>query len=131
MAAKAYKFVYVDSSRSLETQSSNNILTFHSIANWNTHFNALKGTNKLMVINFTATWCGPCKLMDPVIQEFASKYTDVDFIKVDVEELIGVSQAFQVQALPTFILFKRGKVADKVVGVKKEELKGMIEKHRK
>jgi len=40
-----------------------------------------------MVLDFTATWCGPCKLMDPVIQEFAGNYTDVDFIKIDVEEL--------------------------------------------
>ena len=41
-----------------------------------------------MVIDFTATWCGPCKLMDPIIQEFAAKYTDVDFIKIDVDELM-------------------------------------------
>jgi len=40
-----------------------------------------------MILDFTATWCGPCKLMDPVIQEFAAKYTDAEFIKIDVEEL--------------------------------------------
>ncbi|KAK7307150.1 hypothetical protein VNO77_39964 [Canavalia gladiata] len=123
-----YNFMYVD--RSSETESPQ-ILTFHSTPEWNAHFKALKETDKLMVVNFTATWCGPCKLMDPVIQEFAAKYTDVEFIKVDVEELMEVSQAFKVQALPTFILVKRGKVADKSVGVRKEELKRMIEKHRK
>lgn len=41
-----------------------------------------------MVMDFKATWCGPCKLMDPVIQEFAAKYTNVEFIKVDVDELM-------------------------------------------
>jgi len=46
-------------------------------------FNLLK-----LVIDFTATWCGPCKSMDPVIQEFAAKYTDVEFIKIDVDELM-------------------------------------------
>lgn len=46
-------------------------------------FNLLK-----LVIDFTATWCGPCKTMDPVIKEFAAKYTDVEFIKIDVDELM-------------------------------------------
>ena len=41
-----------------------------------------------MVIDFTAKWCGPCKYMDPIIKEFASKYTDVEFIKIDVDELM-------------------------------------------
>ncbi|RDY12083.1 Thioredoxin H2, partial [Mucuna pruriens] len=110
---------------------SSRILTFHSPAKWRTHFQASKETNKLMVIDFTATWCGPCKYMEPVIEEFAAKYTEVEFIKIDVDELMGVSQEFQVQAMPTFILIKKGKVIDKVVGARKEELEKLIEKHRK
>ncbi|OIW02116.1 hypothetical protein TanjilG_26656 [Lupinus angustifolius] len=113
------------------SESSNNIITFDSTAKWNAHFNALEETHNLMVVDFTAKWCRPCKLMDPTIQDFAAKYTNVEFIKIDVDELMAVSRAFQVQALPTFILIKRGKVADKVVGVRKEELQRMIEKHTK
>nr|KYP35579.1 Thioredoxin H-type 2 [Cajanus cajan] len=45
------------------------ILTFNSTAKWKAHFDASKETNKLMVIDFTATWCGPCKYMDPIIKE--------------------------------------------------------------
>ncbi|KAK7407326.1 hypothetical protein VNO78_09154 [Psophocarpus tetragonolobus] len=105
------------------------ILTFHTTAEWKAHFDASKETNKLMVIDFTATWCGPCKNMDPVIQEFATNYTNVEFIKIDVDELMGVSEEFQVQGMPTFILMKKGKVIDKVVGAKKEELQKLIEKH--
>jgi thiol-disulfide isomerase/thioredoxin len=41
-----------------------------------------------MVIDFTAKWCGPCKVMDPVLKDFAAKYTDVEFIKLDVDELL-------------------------------------------
>ncbi|KAK7307149.1 hypothetical protein VNO77_39963 [Canavalia gladiata] len=108
---------------------SSHILTFHSTAKWKAHFDASKETNKLMVIDFTATWCGPCKYMDPIIQEFAAKYTKVEFIKIDVDELMGISQEFQVQAMPTFILMKKGKILDKVVGAKKEELQKLIEKH--
>ncbi|KAK7362142.1 hypothetical protein VNO77_04245 [Canavalia gladiata] len=115
----------------VRSSESSQVLTIHSTAKWDAHFDALKQTNKLMVIDFTASWCGPCKLMDPVIQKFAEKYTDVEFVKIDVDELMEVSQKFQVQAMPTFMLIKKGKVADKVVGVKKEELQRLIEQHRK
>ncbi|CAJ1931669.1 unnamed protein product [Sphenostylis stenocarpa] len=103
------------------SKKSCNILTFQSTAKWKTHFDASKEINKLMVIDFTATWCGPCKHMDPIIQDFAAKYTNVEFVKIDVDELMGVCEEFQVQAMPTFILMKKGKVVDKVVGAKKEE----------
>ncbi|CAL0315145.1 unnamed protein product [Lupinus luteus] len=106
------------------------ILTFHSTAKWKAHFDASKETNKLMVIDFTATWCGPCKYMDPIIRDFAAKYRDVEFIKLDVDELMEVAQAFQVQVLPTFIIIKKGKIAEKVVGAKKEVLQKLIEKCR-
>ncbi|CAJ2647827.1 thioredoxin H2 [Trifolium pratense] len=108
----------------------NLILTFHSTAKWKAHFEASKETNKLMVIDFTATWCGPCKYMEPIIKELAAKYKDVEFIKIDVDELMDVASAFQVQAMPTFILIKKGKVVEKVVGAKKEQLQKLIEKRR-
>ncbi|KAK2428699.1 hypothetical protein P8452_42632 [Trifolium repens] len=108
----------------------NLILTFHSTAKWKAHFEASKETNKLMVIDFTATWCGPCKYMEPIIKELAAKYKDVEFIKIDVDELMDVASAFQVQAMPTFILVKKGKVVEKVVGAKKEQLQKLIEKRR-
>ncbi|KAK7386942.1 hypothetical protein VNO78_27332 [Psophocarpus tetragonolobus] len=115
----------------IRSSESSQVLTFQTTAKWNAHFDALKQTNKLMVVDFTASWCGPCKLMDPVIQEFAAKYRDVNFVKIDVDELMEVSQYFQVQVMPTFMLIKKGKVADQVVGVKKEELQSLIEQHRK
>ncbi|XP_028792566.1 thioredoxin H2 [Neltuma alba] len=112
-------------------QSSSNILSFHSTAKWNAHLNASKVTNKLMVIDFNARWCKPCKSMDPVIQDYAARYTDVEFIKIDVDDLMEVSEAFQVQTLPTFLLIKKGKVAARVTGVRKEELQKLIENHRR
>ncbi|KAK8471926.1 hypothetical protein PHAVU_002G068100 [Phaseolus vulgaris] len=98
----------------VSSNSSSHILTFHSTAKWKAHFDASKQINKLM---------------DPVIQDFAAKYTNVEFIKIDVDELMGVSEEFQVQAMPTFILMKKGKVVDKVLGAKKEKLQKLIEKH--
>ncbi|CAL5399484.1 unnamed protein product [Camellia sinensis] len=83
-----------------------------------------------MVIYFTASWCVPCRFMEPAIDEFAAKYTEVEFIKIDVDELMDVSQEYGVQAMPTFILIKKGRVVDKVTGVRKEELQNKIEKNR-
>ncbi|KAF8040065.1 hypothetical protein BT93_B2323 [Corymbia citriodora subsp. variegata] len=105
------------------------VIAFHSKSRWDEHFEASKGTNKLMVIDFTATWCGPCKWMEPTIDELAETFTDVDFIRIDVDELMNVSRQYAVQAMPTFLLMKNGKVVDKVVGAKKDELRNKIEQH--
>ncbi|KAK6133698.1 hypothetical protein DH2020_032608 [Rehmannia glutinosa] len=83
-----------------------------------------------IVIDFTASWCGPCQNIQPAIDEFAEIYTDVDFVKIDVDELDAVAKEFGVQTMPTFILIKRGKEIDKVVGAKKEDLRKKIEQHR-
>ncbi|KAB1220726.1 Thioredoxin H2 [Morella rubra] len=106
------------------------VIAFHSKDQWKAHFDASKETNKLLVIDFTATWCGPCKFMEPAFKDFSAKYTDVDFIKIDVDELQSVAREFGVEAMPTFLLIKKGKVVDKVVGARKDELQKKIEKHR-
>ncbi|KAG5521145.1 hypothetical protein RHGRI_033632 [Rhododendron griersonianum] len=106
------------------------VLEFHSSTEWKAHFESSKETSKLMVIDFSASWCAPCRSMEPTINGYASKYTDVEFIKIDVDELMDVAQEFGVQAMPTFILVKKGKVVDKITGARKEELQNKIEKHR-
>ncbi|KAI4314234.1 hypothetical protein L6164_027165 [Bauhinia variegata] len=72
---------------SQESSSSARVLTFRSAVEWKAHFDASKETDKLMVIDFYATWCGPCKDMAPIFKDFAEKYTDVEFIKIDVDKL--------------------------------------------
>ncbi|XP_048328784.1 thioredoxin H2 [Ziziphus jujuba] len=106
------------------------VRSFHSSERWQLHFNEVKESNKLVVIDFSATWCGPCKLMEPIFNALSSKFTDVDFVKIDVDELSKVAQEFGVQAMPTFVLVKKGKEVDRLIGAKKEELEKKIEKHR-
>ncbi|KAJ9683594.1 hypothetical protein PVL29_019243 [Vitis rotundifolia] len=69
------------------TLEGSGVSVFHSSERWTLHFNASKESNQLMVIDFAATWCGPCKFMEPAVKSMASKYTDVDFVKIDVDEL--------------------------------------------
>ncbi|XP_047962324.1 thioredoxin H2-like [Salvia hispanica] len=106
------------------------VVAFHSSKTWKIHFEASKQTPKLLVVDFTAAWCGPCQYIQPAVDEFAEIYTDVDFVKIDVDELDDVAQEFGVQTMPTFVLMKRGRVVDKVVGAKKEDLRKKIDKHR-
>ncbi|EEF45000.1 thioredoxin H2 [Ricinus communis] len=106
------------------------VQTFHSSERWQLHFNSIKDSSQLMVVDFAASWCGPCKFMEPEIKSMATKYSDVQFSKIDVDELPGVAQEFGVQAMPTFVLVKKGKEVDRVVGAKKDELLKKIEKHR-
>ncbi|VFQ95218.1 unnamed protein product [Cuscuta campestris] len=106
------------------------VTAFHSSVQWKIHSEASKKTNKLMVIDFTATWCGPCKTMEQPINELAAQFKDVDFVKIDVDELIDVAKEFNVTCMPTLVLMKSGKVVDKVVGAKKDELRDKILKHR-
>ncbi|KAK9925137.1 hypothetical protein M0R45_033474 [Rubus argutus] len=116
-----------DSSASSEESR---VTSFHSSARWQLHFNSIKETSKLLVIDFSASWCGPCRLIEPAIHAMAAKFTDVDFAKIDVDELSDVSQEFGVQAMPTFVLLKNGKEVDRVVGAKKDELEKKVDKYR-
>jgi len=69
-----------------------------------------------MIVDFWATWCGPCQFMLPVFTRLAKKYKTIKFARVNVDDSQGISQRYGVYAIPTFIVFKNGKPVDKAVG---------------
>lgn len=71
---------------------------------------------KLSVVDFYATWCGPCKAMAPHLSKLVQEYPDVSFYKVDVDESGDVAQHCGVSAMPTFVFAKSGKLLGKIVG---------------
>uniref|UniRef100_A0A7I4CX43 Thioredoxin domain-containing protein n=1 Tax=Physcomitrium patens TaxID=3218 RepID=A0A7I4CX43_PHYPA len=75
-----------------------------------------------VLVDFTATWCGPCRLMAPIFVELSKKYENIIFLKVDVDEVKDVTSQWEVRAMPTFIFIKDGKSIHKVVGANKDEL---------
>ncbi|CCE64440.1 hypothetical protein TPHA_0H02360 [Tetrapisispora phaffii CBS 4417] len=81
---------------------------------------------KLSVIDFYATWCGPCKAMAPHLSKFVKEYSKVNFYKIDVDENVDIAQKCAVTAMPTFFLVKDGEVLDKVVGADPHKLEEQI-----
>lgn len=74
--------------------------------------------NPVVVIRFHAKWCGPCRMFAPVFSSVANSFPAVPFAEVDVDEQPVASRYFQVQALPTTVLVKDGKIVDKMSGAK-------------
>lgn len=87
----------------------------------------------LVMVDFFATWCGPCKMMAPAIERLSHAYDGkVKIGKLDVDENMEVSGKYEIQSIPTTILFKGGEMVDKMVGFQSEEaLKAKIEAHLK
>mmetsp|Transcript_18590 Transcript_18590/g.26163 ORF Transcript_18590/g.26163 Transcript_18590/m.26163 type:complete len:170 (+) Transcript_18590:108-617(+) len=81
---------------------------------------------KLVIIDFSATWCGPCKLISPKFREL-SESIDAVFIKVDVDENPETAAKYSVSSMPTFIFIKKGDIVDKLIGANPMKLEEMIE----
>lgn len=81
------------------------------------------------VVDFTASWCGPCKAIAPFFEEMATKYTSVQLVKVDVDEVDQAAAEAGVSAMPSFFVYKEGKVVDQMVGASKEKLEELIKKY--
>lgn len=82
---------------------------------------------KTVLVDFYADWCGPCKMMAPVVEELAGEEPRVKVCKINIDEEMAVAQKYGVMSIPTFIAFKNGEVAGKQIGaVPKSKLQEMI-----
>ncbi len=85
-------------------------------------------TNRPVVVDFYATWCGPCKRLSPILDELAGPLTNrITFLKVDVDQSPGLAQRFSVEGVPTLVFLRDGKELDRQVGLtSKEALKARL-----
>ncbi|KAI4353574.1 hypothetical protein L6164_002512 [Bauhinia variegata] len=93
---------------------------------WDQKLAEAKRDGRIVIANFSATWCGPCKMVAPFFGELSEKYPSLMFLLVDVDELTDLSTSWDIKATPTFFFLKNGQQIDKLVGANKPELQKKI-----
>ncbi|XP_054276000.1 thioredoxin-2 isoform X2 [Macrosteles quadrilineatus] len=86
--------------------------------------------DNLVVIDFFATWCGPCKMISPKIEEMAAEMQDVVFLKVDVDECESIAGEYNVSSMPTFVFIKKGERLEQFSGAKRERFIETVNKFK-
>ena len=72
--------------------------------------------DKPAFVDFFATWCGPCQMMAPILEEVSNENPEVDFFAIDIDDAENLSEEYGVMSVPNMMLFKNGEVADRILG---------------
>ncbi|KAI3778069.1 hypothetical protein L2E82_07067 [Cichorium intybus] len=99
-----------------------NVTLIETLEKWEEKVSEANRRGKMVVVNFSASWCSPCRLIAPTFCNLAAKYESLMFLTVDVDELSEFSTSWDIKATPTFFFLKDGQQVDKLVGANVEEL---------
>ena len=93
-------------------------------------FKSIIETNEIVIVDFFATWCGPCKMLAPVLEEVEAELNGkVAIIKIDVDKEVELSNHYHINSIPTILIFKNGTIADSAIGYRsKKNIIDMVEK---
>ncbi|KAI3458415.1 hypothetical protein Pfo_015078 [Paulownia fortunei] len=99
-----------------------NVHLVTTMEKWEKETSEANKDGKIVVVNFSASWCHPCRQIAPAYRELADKYSSILFLTVDVDELAEFSTSWDIKATPTFFFLRDGRQLDKLVGANKVEL---------
>ena len=86
-------------------------------------------SSQKVLIDFYADWCGPCKMMGPVVEEIAEEHSDVKVVKINVDNAEDIAIKYQIMSIPTLIVVKGGQEVNRSIGlISKEKIEELIEK---
>ncbi|KAL6627357.1 hypothetical protein ACP70R_031083 [Stipagrostis hirtigluma subsp. patula] len=103
-----------------------NVHVITSKEDWDQKIAEANRDGKIVVANFSASWCGPCRVISPVYTEMSLTYPQLMFLTIDVDELMDFSSSWDIRATPTFFFVKNGQQLDKLVGANKPELEKKV-----
>ncbi|CAH9087109.1 unnamed protein product [Cuscuta epithymum] len=110
-------------------ESGGNVISCHTTETWDNVLSQGMQEKRLMIVDFTASWCGPCRTIAPFVASLARSTPDVLFLKVDVDELPLVAEDWGVKGMPTFMFLKEGRILESFVGARKDKLQQLLAKH--
>ena len=94
----------------------------------NENFNAIKNQNKPILLDFYADWCGPCRMVGPIIEEIANERDDIIVGKINVDQNPDLAAAFGVSTIPTLVVIKNGEIVNRSAGARpKPQILALLE----
>jgi thioredoxin len=113
--------ILADKARRLVSQSAQHASQGHVVELTEANFEKVVNGGKVTLVDFWAVWCGPCRTMEPIIERLAAKLGgSVNFGKLNVDEHSSIATKYEVQSIPTFMMFKNGAPVDAVIGTMPE-----------
>ncbi|KAF0925891.1 hypothetical protein E2562_018695 [Oryza meyeriana var. granulata] len=104
-----------------------NVHVITSKEDWDQKIEEANKDGKIVVANFSASWCGPCRVIAPIYAEMSKTYPLLMFLTIDVDDLMDFSSSWDIRATPTFFFIKNEKQVDKLVGANKPELEKKVQ----